>query len=468
MPLSSPIPARFRIWVAALAILASGISSARAQETTVAGSMPEDYFPALRHLLQVALKQSPQMITNEIAIERGQAGVYAANSALWPQLSGAIQYAGNRASTTDSPSSSEKGLFYNAGVSENFFAWGALANASRIGRIDRAISEKNYVQGYLDLANLIRTQYMSLIGEKIAVRNDQFSLKMADSALAVGQQKLANGQTSSGDFSNLQLDADTASLELARAEEAYANAKRSLANLAGLDDLADGEVPLEIPKMAYAPNLTQAFLAELMGEGAKNTIQAQVYEMGVREAELNYKIQQVRLLPKFSVGTSYSVENQTTAIQNGAAPSSFTLKELSYDIGANWSIFDGFATRGAKLAALAQKRLAERQLKTYVDTTLAQAQHMEKQLSFASRYMDLNNRRWQAADAMRKHTQAEFKLGTGTQDTADQALASFYSADYVTAAGRADFLAQWSDFITLVGHDPALNNLPPAYVRAVR
>jgi outer membrane protein TolC len=470
MPLSSPNPARLKIWIVFFAVVLGLLAPVRAQETAVTGKMPEDYLPVLLHLLQAALKQSPQMITSEIGIERGQAGIYSNNAALWPQLSGGVQYAGNRASTENSPIETEKGLFYNIGLSQNVFAWGALANQSRIGRIDRAISQKNYAQGYLDLANLIRNQYMALIGEKIVIRNDRFSLKLAAAALAAGQQQLKNGQTSAGEINALQLDADGAGLELARAEEVFAGSKRSLANLAGLEDLADQDIPVEIPPPSYTPGAAQALLASFTGEGAQNTIQAQVYEMGIREAELNYKIQKVRLLPKISLGTSYFVQNQTTATNNSttAPPVSVTIKELTYDVAANWSIFDGYATRGAKLAALAQKRQAEQQLKTYVATTLEQARHAERLLSFAARYMDLTDRRWQSADAIEEHAEAEFKLGSGSQNTVDQALAGLNSADYTTAAGRADFLSQWSEFISLVGRDPIMNNLPPAYVRDLR
>jgi outer membrane protein TolC len=468
MPLSSFTFARPRIWVASFCVLSVWLASARAQDPAVAGMMPEDHLPVLQHLLQVALKQSPQMIANEIAIARGEAGVYSDNSALWPQLSGGAQYAGNRASTGNSATTSEKGLFYNVGVSENLFAWGALANQSRIGRIDRAIAERNYAQGYMDLANAIRAQYMGLIGQKIVIRNDRFSLKTSQSALDIAQQKLNHGQISNGEIIGFQLDVETGSLELARAEENFASSKRSLARLAGLEDLADGDVPLELPHPSYEPVLAKNLLDVFSGEGAESTLQAQVYEMGVREADLNYKIQKVRLLPKFSVGTGYSLQNQTTATTNNQAPVSATIKELTYNVGANWSLFDGFATRGAKLAALAQKRLAERQLKTYVENTLDQAQHMERQLSFAARYMELTDTRWGLADNAATHLKSEFKLGRATQDAVDQALAARYAADYASAAARADFLAQWSDFVSLVGSDPALNNLPPSYVRDTR
>ena len=72
------------------------------------------------------------------------------------------------------------------------------------------------------------------------------------------------------------------------------------------------------------------------------------------------------------------------------------------------------------------------------------------------------------ADSQLKMTQTDFKLGNLSQDSLNASLDNLNQNEYAAASARADFLSAWSDFVSLVGADPAMGILPARYVRPVR
>jgi outer membrane protein TolC len=437
----------------------------RAQDRTVDGTMPEDYLPGLKSILGTALKRSPEMIKNEIYIAQGEAGVYQYNHQLWPSVNGSANYGTIMSGTTGGASNTQTGLFYSFGVNQPIFQWGALANQSRIGHINLLIDQKNYDEAYRNLAIALREQYFSLILKELAVRNARFNLKLAQAALDVLEERLKSGAVSPAEIGPPRLDTEEARLGLERVEEDLENSKREFARIAGIDKVSDAEIPEAIPKPIYDPNAAEILLATLLRDHAESTFQAQVYELDIRHADLDYSIAKVQLLPKVSAAATYQVQNQTTAFNNQVSQTA--INQLSYNINAQWTIFDGLATRGAKLQALAEKRLNQRMLKNYVETTENEAQHLEKQLDITARYQELTDQRWKMQDDALKQTQDQLKRGMVAPNAVDAARAAWYALDYNNMSARADYLAQWNEFVSLVGRDPALDNLPPRYARDI-
>jgi outer membrane protein TolC len=456
-----PVIHRFHaVFVVAFLILPH---TARAQDQQVAGTMPEDQLPRLGAILETALRQSPEMIRNEIVIAEGQAAVYSSDHSLWPSLSGGAQYGTNRSSTTGGASNTQSGFFYNVGLNQPVFQWGALANQSRIGRINLLINEKQYAEAYHLLAVSIREQYFSLILKELAVRNARFTESLAKGALDVMEQRLKNGSVAQAELTEPQLNEEDASLSLARNQEDLENSKRGFAHMAGIERINDSDIPMAISKGSYDADKASEFLASLLRDQAGDSLQAQVYKLQIHRSDLNYKIAEVGLLPKFNLGAGYSVENETTAF--GSTIEQTVINQLTYNVNMSWTIFDGFATRGAKLSALADRRLNQRLYKTYVETVEDQAQHLARALAIAARYQELTERRWRVQNGALAETKEELKRGSATQNTVDAAQQAWYAVDYANVSARSDYLSYWTEFVSLVGRDPALDNLPPRYVR---
>jgi outer membrane protein TolC len=112
-------------------------SSARGQASDVAGTMPEDYLPQLKQILAAATERPPHLIESLFLIEAREAGRISANAARLPSLGSNINYGSTELSESGDSStrSRDQGLFYNVGLNQAIFHWGALKNQSAIARI---------------------------------------------------------------------------------------------------------------------------------------------------------------------------------------------------------------------------------------------------------------------------------------------------------------------------------------------
>jgi outer membrane protein TolC len=298
--------------------------------------------------------------------------------------------------------------------------------------------------------------------QKLQVRNVRFSLDQAKASLAVAQERFKNNAASAGEVGNAKLIVDDASLAVDRVAEDFAHAKRVLLLMAGLPELGDDSVPEEIPKPVYSPDAPGALLQDFGREGLSKTFQAQIYDYQVQQSDLNYKIAKYRLFPRVDLAFGLSEQNQTQVV--GAVVTQSPILSDNVALTANWSIFDGFATRGAKLAALASKRAAERNRQNYLDQALEQARYLERQVSFAARAMALAEVRFDMSEASLHQAEDNLKLRVGSQANVDQAMAGFYQWQNVAFSARVDFFSRWSEYLSLLGIDPVLNNLPAHFI----
>src|ERR1700733_5980762 len=74
----------------------------RAEAPSIQGTLPEDYLPGLKPLLQTAVERSPNTIQASISVAQSEAAKITAYSSLWPTLSANANYT----STTESVSAS--------------------------------------------------------------------------------------------------------------------------------------------------------------------------------------------------------------------------------------------------------------------------------------------------------------------------------------------------------------------------
>ena len=444
-----------------LALIA--VASLRAEAPPVQGTMPEDYIPTLKPLLVAAVERSPNTISASLALAQAEAAKMSAYSVLYPSLSLSADYQRSTESVSSTASQTSSGLFYSAGLSQPIFEWGAYKNGALIGSLGLKISQKQYAEAYRLLAISIREQYMALIDKKIQKRNAAFNLKLSQESLAAQNARFEAGASSQAELSNFRMSVEEAKLAADRSDEEYAYAKRVLTRLVGIDDIDDASVPLMVPHPEYQAPKADAILSGFVGNGIESTFQSQVYQLQVKQQDLNYQIQRVRLLPKVNASAGYSYENYTAASVGNVQQVGIAAE--SYSVAASWSIFDGFATRAAKLSALETKRSVELQKKTYVDTTIDSITYMRHQIDFSSRAMSLAEVHHALIEAEVKRIGEDLGLGYASQASVDSGKLNLYSTEYAMAYARNDFLNHWTEFISLAGIDPALDNIPSRYVR---
>jgi outer membrane protein TolC len=449
---------RIRLF-AILSLVLAGTATLRSEAPPIDGTLPEDYLPGLRALLKTAVERSPNTITASINVALSDASRIGADAILYPQLNASTDYASNTQSSSTN-TNTQSGFFYSAGVSQPIFQFGALRDSAKIGQIGLKIAERQYADAYRTLAVSIREQYMALIYKKMIMRNMEFSLKISQESLAAEQARFDSGSSSEAALGTAKMSVEQHQLDADKAEEEYLYGKRVFTRLVGIDDLDDESIPVDLPHPDYSASLADAVLAGFVGDGVESTFQSQVYQMYITQQDLSYSIAKVRLLPKISAGASIAKQNIVT----GAASQVGSQSE-NYNVAASWAIFDGFATRSAKRLALENKRMYERQRKTYIDTTLDSMTYMRHQLGFSSRAMSIAEVQYNLIEAGVKRLSQDKVLGYASQATIDTGVLDLFADTSQRADARSDYLDRWTEFVSLAGVDPALDNISPRYVR---
>jgi outer membrane protein TolC len=448
---------------AALSVALVAVASLRAEAPPLQGTMPEDLLPGLKPLLQTAVERSPNTISAAINVEQAEAAKTEAFSALYPNASLNGNYAVNTASEANSPDNTSRGFFYGAGVSQPVFQWGAYKNAALIGSLGLKIADRQYAEAYRTLAILIREQYMLLIQKRMQFRNDDFKNKIAQEDLAAQQARFESGASSEAELQTFKLALEDASLKRDRSQDDFEYSKQQFMRLVGVESLDDSAIPIELPHPEYSASLADAVYSGFVGNGIESTFQSQVYDMQVKEDDLNYQIARVKLLPKVGASANYSYSN-ATQVGSGTV-SQYKLSSYNYGLSMNWNIFDGFYTKAAKVSALASKRADEQRMKNYVDATVDSIGEMRRQLGFSARSLSLYEVHNALIGAQVQRLNADQALGFASQATIDAGKLNLYATEFDMTNARSDYLGRWTEFVSLAGLDPAIENISPRYDR---
>jgi outer membrane protein TolC len=432
----------------------------------IAGTLPEDYLPGLKGIIETALKQSPTMLLQNLALVQQEANRYRASSILWPALNSTFSYAFNGARTEASTSSTStsSGGYYGFTFSQPVFQWGSYMAQADIAKLGQQVAQRQYADIFRGLASTLRSQYLGLVMAKISLGQNRYQLSYQEKNLAVQKEMVAEGTVSPGDLVALQLATDEARLAARRAEMEYDYGKTIFRRLAGLEELPDEFIPDDLPRPADTVPAADALLAEYRrNNGPENSLQGQISALNIKREDLNYKIAKTGVLyPKFSFtagyGLSYSQVPTAGVVEQSA------VRSYNYGISANMPLFDGFSTRGAKMSALASKRTAERQMQTLTETSLDSAQISRSRLGVAAETLRLAEVRRSLADDALKRGREEFQEGTVAQNTLDALTLVFNGTDYAAVNARVAYLNLWSDFVSSMGVDPVLRLLPSGYL----
>ncbi len=443
---------------------ATGVVRAQPPPPAVAG-LPEDLLPGLAPILKAAATRAPDAVRSSIEIEKAEGRRDVGRAPMLPNASGSARYAVNDESVSGNNATSNRssGFFYDFSVRQPIYQWGALKAQADHEKIGAKIAERQYAQAYQQLLVTLRREYLRAVMQKATLRTLRSQLAFDEGEVTTQQQRLKDGLGTPGQVALAEQAVEQRKLAIDIAVSTLAEAKRSIQRLAGIEPLADDAIPDDFPRPTAQDTAATALLQSFAQGGIYNTPVAQMYAMSIKQAEQDYIVAQHRLYPKFSIYADYNIRSETQASANSI--DQVAVKSLNYGVVADWSVFDGFATGGMKTQALASKRGSERQLQYHVEATVDAARAQREQLGFAARGLDITERSIFVAQAVLKDIQGEFAVGRRAQADVDKAKFDLAKAQADILPARAEYLMKWTEFVSLVGADPAMNNLPSRYVR---
>jgi outer membrane protein TolC len=173
--------------------------------------------------------------------------------------------------------------------------------------------------------------------------------------------------------------------------------------------------------------------------------------------KLTYQNTKTRLLPQFNFQIATS-QDQTSYTTNIAAK--YRVTSIFTGFMVNWSIFDGFATRGAMASSLARLRQLEQSYKDMSANLADQARSQLKQVGFARRGMEIANRLLESSAGALRDRKADATRGLASEADVNAFQLSYQEAQLNAFSARFDYLIKTGDFLSTMLKDPALANLP--------
>jgi outer membrane protein TolC len=418
----------------------------------------EKMFPQLQPILVSAVQQSPRMIERNLDLEAAAGDAISARAALYPQVSSyaRILYASEKREDISGRLNSDK-LYYDISVNQSLFHWGDIRSRAKMGEIREKITQKLYAQGYTILAQEIRAAYLRLIVQKVQLEAAKFALQNAEQALNVARERQRNRQISDSDVFTAQINFQQTQLGADRAQDSFNETKRQFALLTGSPAPSDDSIPTVLPRMMSPEGEVSQLLARFLGQPEPKTLATEMLKSQMEIERLNYSISRHGLRPKLNlvVGISQDEQSYTT---NLAAK--YGLNSRYVGLSASWSIFDGFATKGAVRGSLARVRKLETSYKQLTDNLGTEAQRAARQLGFTERQMQIQDQLAGSAENFLTFRKEEFaRKNVSETDVATAQMA--YNRELINALQqRSEYLLQASAFIAIVMDDPVLSNLP--------
>jgi outer membrane protein TolC len=465
----------FKFSASIILVFSTSLSWAQSTSPSVEGTMPEDFLSDLKVIINAALRQSPQMISSEIQISQAELNRVAVAAQRLPGLSSSASFAWSRI-TSDlpqpvggfipgQPTTNQDvayGPYYSVNAGQSLFTWFQVTNQLKIADIAIKISQKNYADAYAGLAGLIRSQYLGLIFQKVNLRNQRFNLKQTARLLALDEQRLKNGEMAPAQLIQPRIAYAALVLAMDQSENLYKSSMRRVARLAGMESINEEAIPLEVPKLKIEANAPATLAAIYQRDGVESTFQGQVNALRIKEADLNYKITSTRLLPRIGISVSAAKYNSSTV--TATAISQTAAFSTSASIGGTWTIFDGFATRAAKLSVLANKRALVQQQKNLSAQISDQLENTVKFISFLSQTLEMTEAARYSSAVNLDRVREEFKLGSVTEDAVTSSMIQLHEYDTKVVSARADLMIRWCELVSLVCVDPVLTQIPARYV----
>jgi outer membrane protein TolC len=446
----------------AIALLFSASLRAEAPAAKDVG-LPESLFPELNAILKQAVSQSPTMLKRALDLEIAENSRIAARAAILPSVSSYGNL--NRSKDTNKyiyTTSSNSTSFwttttpYALTISQPVFYWGARRNTVRAGEIEESIAKGQYRDGYRQLAQTLRTNYLQLIVQKLSVKRAAFYLEFAKNQRVLNEARLAKKEISDAQFYAVRLAADQAQITSERVQFEYEMAKASFARLSGIPVLSDDAIPDQIPVIPYAEEEFNRLLSGFLNQKEPPTSEAETARKRLEIQNLNYASAKTRLRPtvSFNTGVSQSVQHNLYGTID-----TYEVTSVYAGIGVSWTIFDGFYNRSVVRNALAQRRQMEVDYKDLTERLAQQAQTQVKQLNFAARTMAFADRALTDGQGGLKDKQGDFTRGTVSEADVSQTRIAVYDAEIYAYNNRIDFLSRVGDFLGTVVKDPVADNL---------
>jgi outer membrane protein TolC len=419
--------------------------------------LPERALPALEPILRNAAQQSPRMLTRTLDLEMAEQSRIQARAGLLPSLGASYRLyrtSDDRADLSTRTDATKS--YYDISLNQPLFHWGERVNNARIGEIQKLMAEGNYQEGYRQLIQELRQKYGFLVVMKQQLQRARVVLTLAQQQVQLAEQRLAKKEISDLEIYPIRLNLEQSQINLERTEWDFANAKHTFSRMAGINPLADADIPDAIPTVDYPAELFNRMLAGYLSDKNLPTAEAVNLRRQLEIEDLSVKNQRTRLRPKVGMVVGMNQDEQSYSLNTAQK---YRVTSTFAGIQVNWTIFDGFASQAATRNALAKRRQVENEYNEALDRLTRQAQSQVKQINFAARSMAITDRALVSGEGNLRAKQEEFRRGTAAEADVTWAEIHLIDAKINAFGARMDYLGKVGEFLGTLNDDPVVAGL---------
>jgi len=339
-------------------------------------------------------------------------------------------------------------LLYSLTLSKSLYHWGALEANRQKGDLNLEIAELTTFETYRNLALNIRSRYLAILVAKKEAELSRKNWERALDRLKLEQDRLESGAASAIQVYNLEVSANSAELDLLKKENALEDQIDVLARLVGLptESITSG-LHSGIPEQAILSREEIATLEQYFDEGVNNSPSIRSQAKSIESSEKDVHISSQRRKPKINL-TAGITQFEIDEISRTRA------EEIVYGgVSVNWNIFDGRATKGNKLSALARVELLRRQFESAKATYQFNLERSQRLLDLNSRILEREEKALNQASNYLRDTKSDFEAGRASPDDLEKVELSFASQDVRTQQARSEYYNALSSMASLLGFD---------------
>lgn len=432
-----------------IAFVAFALSAAvaTANEVKLADHLPENAISGLREVLEAAMTEAESIQLRDIVEQDFEGRQIVAESGKNLSIQARTTYRKEQDLERDESSTGDR-LLYSLTLSKSLYHWGALEANREKGDLNLEIAELTTFETYRNLALNIRSKYLAIL---VANKEAELSRKNYERSLdrlKLEKDRLETGAASVIQVYNLEVAANGAELDLLKKENALDDQIDVLARLVGMspERIASG-LDSGIPEHAILSREEIGALQQYFDEGVNRSPSIQSQAKSIEHSERDVHISSQRRKPKIDI-TAGITQFEIDEISRTRA------EEIVYGgVSVSWNIFDGRATKGYKISAMARVEQLRRQFESAKSTYQFNLERAQRFLDLNARILEREEKALIQASNYLRDTKRDFDSGRASPDDLEKVEISFASQDVRTQRARSEYYNALSNMASLLGFD---------------
>lgn len=414
--------------------------------------LPESIFAELDEIIYQMVDRAPSAGIAKARLDEAEGLRLVDRSAGLPTLSTFAQYNYQTEQRENSGTVDRALYFWSLDARQPIYQWGAIEARKQIGDLRVSGAETRNSQAFRQLLRDARDIYLRIFQRRVSLELAQESRAIAQEGLERMKRRHEAGEVTDIALAETEIGVEQAEADILQQEQDYIFLQQRLRTLTGWTG----------PIISNFSHSLQTFLTSPVVENnplprgnPTDSVVYQALQNDIAIQEREYTIAHARNLPHFSlVGGIFRDQIDSAFFAESEDRTNFFVGGL-----VTWSIFDGNAATGQKMATMARKRQLEREANLEMELFQSDEQRLRASLEINARSIGISSRLLELSN--QRLATAERRYANGTISTTDLLIAksSRNQSQLSLIGAKINYLMTLGDYLSLTRHDPTLEKI---------